>query len=1248
MLPVYQNTNNNVSKSDIVSFVLPNNYDMAARPGASVRGALDENAYAVELGFDAPPERSSNLEMLSEELERQTRETQKLQEQVEHATKRTMERMGRTLGGVTPHMPKTAKLHSMGVLPEVSVPEVHVSGQDFRVQPDMYDHDLGLLKHNMKHSGKDVAHEYSQQVSELQQHLNTTHALHEQQNIHLRQSIMKLQTKLQESQLEMDALLEQRVKESHRQADLVGKLQGTIRELQGSKQVADHMLLEAENQVELLCRKQEALDQTLQEVGSALLDYEKRVAKRTYMDKVSASPGLHSLGKMVGTVLQDLVMENASLKEKLLPIEEQLGVLQLEFQEKNVFMMKEQTERKEAERQASTYHSQKTELESSVSILRSELLEAQQTQREKVSAVEKQLSQAVSNMEEAEKQKELYRQQVKDMESRVSQLTTDLHKTQEELALEKEQNRRLRERDRSHSVAIDGLRQELDGRSLGVLELENMVGSLKDECLTLMEKQISAEKQQSKMQDNATRLRSELKAARDQLQLADLEHTRERATKDEKERDGKRLLSLQQEQQHEVKMLQGQLEEQGHQVKMLQGQLEEKEREIKRLQVLLEEQGCERKRIKGLMEDQDCEKKRLNDLLEAQQGEGKRLQDMLENQEHKMKRLKGLLDEQRQKGKRVQGLLEEKECEGNKLQRLLEEQKQEEKRLHDLLEEQKQEQVRLKGLLEGKEQELQQKEQNQQQDEARLQEAQGHAQALMAEGDTLRLKLEEKEKMVELLQLQMEGMTQLSLQHSNSIEVLQEEKEWLISEIDKHQLEIHQLKAGWEQQGHMLGALEHEQVQQKGALSEKNRSLHELTLQKQRLTTELEVQRVQLLSLTDEHEALKKTHVRRIQELEGIAAKLMGQLQTVQADLFQAQSTLRTLEGADEHGMKVALGMQRRITAKREQIDTLQGRIQMMEENTDKLTKDKRQQAAECKRLSQQLTSVTAEKKQLENEVEALRYLEKQLRDKMGKLEGALDKMSERFSECQDFIQQQEQQFMCLKLQHALDLKEQQGQNLRVNGNLQLSPKCNSPVPTQLLHFQKITGQLCKNQPDNPTLELKTLVKELRSVIDEDDRSSPMNRNELVKDNIVSTSANRKTTSSRDPLTLHTADLEEGNSNGTFSSDGYELSFPGPPHYTSSPRGPAVGCRSPVHSLLTSTPHPSSPTKPQLENGGPYPDLNTRKACKKLQGKLDSMQSLVDDLQNKAQEMSSMIKTEETRMRSVKDRSKLSNGLDSD
>ncbi|KAJ8415592.1 hypothetical protein AAFF_G00425720 [Aldrovandia affinis] len=1248
MLPGYQSTNVNVSKTD--TSVLPNSYSnvMSARSGSSLQGTVDETAYAAEIGFDAPPKRSTNLDMLSVQLERQTRVTQKLQEQVEHATKRTMERMGRTLGSVTPLGPTNFKLHSMDVLPVFNVPEVYSSGQDFGIQPVMYGDDLDVLRHSINLPGRDVVDEYSQQVSELQHQLSATHDLHEQQNYHLHQCIMKLQKKLQDSEFEMDTVLDQRVDESQRQTDLLGKLQGTVGELQASKIAADQMLLEAENQVESLCRKQVALEQTLQEVGSSLVTYEKQSGKSAYLDQDATSPDQHSLGTMVGKVLQDLEAENADLKGKLLPMEEQLEALKLESQEKTVVMMKEQTERmkrlltshdqevalltdklnatqdssnsvlsqveqlqKQAERQTSMNQNQKADLESAISSLHCELLEASQTHRERVASVEEQFAQALSKTEEAQKERDLCRQQAKDMDSRVCQLTMDLRRTQEELALEKEQSRRLLERDRGHSAAIESLRQELHERSLGVMELEALVGSLKEECQSLMQQQKFAEKHQSKMQENATRLRGELKSARDQLQLTEDERASDWVTREGREREEKRLRGLQQEQEGKVTAMQCLLEEQGRQVKTLQGQVEEQAREAKRLQGLVDEHEQEAKKLKGQLEEQDCE--------------GKRVKSLLEDQEYKVKRLKGLLDEQRQKGRRAQGILEEKEREEKRLQGLLEEQKVEEKRVQDLLEGQCRDVKRLKGLLEDRVQELKEREQAMHQEQARVQEAQGHTQALKAEGDILQLKLEDKEKMVEMLQLQMEGMTQLSLQHSHTIDMLQEEKKWLISETDKQQLEILQLKAGWEQRSHILGALEQEQSQQKGTLSEKTRTLHELTLDKQRLTVELEVQHVQLDSLKEEHEALMKTHISKIEELEDNATNLRGQLQSVHADLYQAQTTLRTLEGADEHGMKVALGMQRRITAKREQIDTLQSRIQMLEETSEKLTKEKRQQAAECKRQSQELASVIAEKQQLETAVETLHYLEKQLRDKVGKLEAALDKMSERFSECQDFIQQQEQEFMRLKLQHALDVKELQGQNLRANGNLRLSPTCNPSVPTYPLRLQNLP----LSEQDNPTLELRTLVKELRNVIEEDERSSPMDRspserarrpelNEVKKDGMGNIAVNRKTTSSRDLLTLQTADLQEGNS--TFSSNGYDLSFTSPPRYTSSPRGLSVGRRSPVHSLLVSTPHPTSPTKPRPEKGDA--DLNTK--------------------------MSSMIKTEETMRRRVKDRSKHSSVLGSD
>ncbi|MBN3314909.1 CD158 protein, partial [Atractosteus spatula] len=132
--------------------------------------------------------------------------------------------------------------------------------------------------------------------------------------------------------------------------------------------------------------------------------------------------------------------------------------------------------------------------------------------------------------------------------------------------------------------------------------------------------------------------------------------------------------------------------------------------------------------------------------------------------------------------------------------------------------------------------------------------------------------------------------------------------------------------------------------------------------------------------------------------MENMAAKLKAQLLATRSDLQQTTTTLRALEGADGHGMKVAMGMQRQITAKRGQIDALQSRIHFLEETLENLAQEKRYQASESRRLSQDLAAVTSEKNRLVTEVEALRSLERQLKDKVTKLEAALDTVAEIFA----------------------------------------------------------------------------------------------------------------------------------------------------------------------------------------------------------------------------------------------------------
>lgn len=66
--------------------------------------------------------------------------------------------------------------------------------------------------------------------------------------------------------------------------------------------------------------------------------------------------------------------------------------------------------------------------------------------------------------------------------------------------------------------------------------------------------------------------------------------------------------------------------------------------------------------------------------------------------------------------------------------------------------------------------------------------------------------------------------------------------------------------------------------------------------------------------------------------METTTNKLKMQLKSAQSELEQTRNTLKSMEGSDGHAMKVAMGMQKQITAKRGQIDALQSKIQFLEE----------------------------------------------------------------------------------------------------------------------------------------------------------------------------------------------------------------------------------------------------------------------------------------------------------------------------
>ncbi|XP_035999947.1 coiled-coil domain-containing protein 158 isoform X2 [Fundulus heteroclitus] len=454
---------------------------------------------------------------------------------------------------------------------------------------------------------------------------------------------------------------------------------------------------------------------------------------------------------------------------------------------------------------------------------------------------------------------------------------------------------------------------------------------------------------------------------------------------------------------------------------------------------------------------------------------------------------------------------------------------------------------------------------------------------LQAEHEALRLKLIEREKTIDILRPQVERSLQTAARHSDAITKLQRENSFL---IDRHRHEIQQLKAELVQH---QSDLERERRELQASLTEQKLRVQEETAEKQRVMKQLELQRGQLFSLTEEHEELRRLHSCKSDEHRGVVLKLQSQLRSAHHELHHTRRGLKTLKAADGHGLRVALDMQKEITARREEADSLQSRIQHLEEKVEKMQQEERRQNLETHRQLQELTFVREEKRQLANELTALRSKDHQLRERINELEAILHKMWESLANCQDFLQLKEQEYFRLKLQHALNLKELPGQNLcavptvsppELNSRTQSAPT--APPSSEHPYTTQIT--------EDCACELGSLVKGIQAVSSDNHRphtdksavSSSFHRRRSAperqdtatiaenEEGVKFCSRLRRKTCSSEPRFLKTTEPNGrtvNNREGPFTSSPVSAA-----KYTTFPAILSLGRRSPVHSLLTSNP----------------------------------------------------------------------------
>ncbi|XP_060273255.1 coiled-coil domain-containing protein 158 isoform X3 [Ovis aries] len=984
-----------------------------------------------------------------------------------------------------------------------------------------------------------VLEEYSHQVKDLQRRLNESNELHEKQKFYLRQSVIDLQTKLQEMQMERDAMADIRRRESQSQEDLRNQLQNTVHELEAAKCLKDDMLKDSSTQIEQLRKMMLSHEGVLQEIRSVLVDFEEASGKKVFEQDSMSTIHSRSMASAISKILRELDTEISYLKGRIFPVEDQLEALKSESQNKMELLLQQHQDRieqliseheaeitgltekassarsqansiqsqleiiqEQARNQNSMYMRQLSDLESTVSQLRSELREAKRMYEDKIEELEKQLVLANSELTEARTERDQFSQESGNLDDQLQKLLADLHKREKELSLEKEQNKRLWDRDTGNSITIDHLRRELDDRNMEVQRLEALLKAMKSECQGQMERQMAAIQGKNESLEKVSSLTAQLESTKEMLRKVVEELTAKKMTLESSERT----------------------------VSDLTASLQEKERAI-----------------------------------EATNSEITKLRSRVDLKLQELQHLKN---------------------EGD------------------------------------------------------------HLRNVQTECEALRLQMAEKDKVIEILRQQIENMTQLVGQHGRTAGAMQVEKAQLEKEINDRRLELQEVKilkdkkdAKVRELEARVSDLELEKVKLVNAGSERLRAVKDIKQERDHLLSEVKASRNELNSLTEDYEVLKRNFRNKSEEMETTTNKLKMQLKSAQSELEQTRNTLKSMEGSDGHAMKVAMGMQKQITAKRGQIDALQSKIQFLEEAMTNANKEKHFLKEEKTKLSQELSTVATEKNKMAGELEVLRSQERRLKEKA----------SLQFAECQDIIQRQEQESVRLKLQHTLDVKELQGPGYTSNSAVKprlLQPssaaRSHSNVPSSQSTASFLSHHSMKpNAKEDPTRDLKQLLQELRSVINEEP-AVPLGKSEedgrapslgvsfvAVSNNSLreSTEGSKSSeTFSREPVTLHVGELEEPPGCFVFQSAGSpSVKNSASRSFHSSPK------KSPVHSLLTSSVEDSIGSSPQYRSTKPVhspdsvkasqsqPIETTGKTCRKLQTRLESLQTLVEDLQMKNQ-----------------------------
>ncbi|XP_033742332.1 coiled-coil domain-containing protein 158-like isoform X1 [Pecten maximus] len=397
--------------------------------------------------------------------------------------------------------------------------------------------------------------------------------------------------------------------------------------------------------------------------------------------------------------------------------------------------------------------------------------------------------------------------------------------------------------------------------------------------------------------------------------------------------------------------------------------------------------------------------------------------------------------------------------------------------------------------------------------------------------ERLAIQLEEKEKNLLMLQQQSTNFTQFMETNSRAHDNLREEKDNLMKIITDQKSTLEELRSSRE---NMAKKMKIREKRIKELEEGKKKSTEEIQLrleemgilqqEKDTLYKELKESRYEVANLTEEKDSVKHNLELQKSDLEKALARAQSKCKTMEQEFRLAHRTLKSRESADHQAVKVADKMQKEVTLKRSEIDSLKTKVRWLEDKLDSLSRERNSLEGDKDRLKISLNKSLTHNQQVTAELEVSQGQVMELRTQINRLEVSLEKLKRSTTQDRKSVQvmvtenplivakkantktattqaqleQFEQELTCLKLKHQLDMQEAIQKTTQRKGQGQKDLPSTYPVavyyPQEDGNFDTVKGgksgqftdrQIPTRDTDDYRGELKTLLHEMRTLISE-------------------------------------------------------------------------------------------------------------------------------------------------------------------